>query len=108
MSRAAVARWQGALDLLRLVRRQPGITVRIGAVCLAGMVLMAWWTHWMYGSWNPRASYGATDLTDNSTITMIVNDADGGAPGMNRITDECKYDNNTAVTMVGMCAPPPK
>ena len=26
MSRAAVARWQGALDLLRLVRQQPGIT----------------------------------------------------------------------------------
>ena len=47
-------------------------------------------------------------VPDNSTITMIVNDAGGGAPGMNRITDECKYDNNTAVTMVGMCAPPPK
>jgi hypothetical protein len=51
----------------------------------------------------PRGS-----VPDNSTITMVVNDAGGGAPGMNRITDECKYDNNTAVTMVGMCAPPPK
>jgi hypothetical protein len=59
--------------LVGLRRRQLGITVRVGAVCLAGLVLMAWWTHWMYGSWNPRASYGATDLTDNSTMFSLVN-----------------------------------
>ncbi len=33
-SRAAVARWQGSLDLLRLVRRQPGITRAAAAQAL--------------------------------------------------------------------------
>ena len=47
-------------------------------------------------------------VPDNSTITMIVNDAGGGAPGANRIVDECKYDNNIATIQIGMCQPPPK
>ena len=34
MSRVAVARWQGALDLLRLVRREPGITRAAAAQAL--------------------------------------------------------------------------
>src|SRR5262249_31058814 len=33
-------------------------------------------------------------VPEGSNITMIVNDSGGGTPGSNRITDECKYDNN--------------
>jgi hypothetical protein len=47
------------------------------------------------------------DVPQGSTITMIVNDAGGGTPGTNRITDECKYDNNTATIVVPRCIPPP-
>jgi hypothetical protein len=39
---------------------------------------------------------------------MIVNDAGGGTPGTNRITDECNYENNSATITVPMCTPPPK
>jgi hypothetical protein len=53
-----------------------------------------------------------TDATNvpppGSTITMIVNDAGGGTPGSNRITDECNYENNTATTTIPMCIEPPK
>jgi hypothetical protein len=50
----------------------------------------------------------AAQVPPGSTITMIVNDAGGGQPGSNRIVDECKYENNTAVITIAMCAPPPK
>jgi len=47
-------------------------------------------------------------VPDGATITMIVNDAGGGTPGTNRITDECNYENNSATITVPMCTPPPK
>jgi hypothetical protein len=39
---------------------------------------------------------------------MIVNDAGGGAPGSNRIVDECNYVNNTATLQIEKCADPPR
>jgi len=45
-------------------------------------------------------------VPDGSTITMVVNDAGGGAPGANRLVDECNYDNNTTSTTIGVCNPP--
>jgi hypothetical protein len=50
----------------------------------------------------------AANVPPGSTITMVVNDAGGGAPGSNRIVDECNYANNTATLTIDMCIPPPK
>jgi hypothetical protein len=50
----------------------------------------------------------AANVPPGSTITMIVNDAGGGAPGSNRIVDECNYVNNTATLTIDKCIEPPK
>jgi hypothetical protein len=50
----------------------------------------------------------AANVPPGSTITMIVNDAGGGAPGSNRIVDECNYVNNTATLTIEKCIDPPK
>jgi hypothetical protein len=39
-----------------------------------------------------------------SALAVIV----GAAPGTNRITDECNYENNSATITVPRCIPPPK
>jgi len=39
--------------------RRPGIALRVGTPGLVSLVLLAFWTHWVYGSWNPTALYGA-------------------------------------------------
>ena len=43
--------------LVGIRRRSPAIVVRIGLASGAFLVLLVWWTHWMYGAWNPTASY---------------------------------------------------
>jgi len=50
----------------------------------------------------------AAQVPPGTTITMVVNDAGGGAPGSNRIVDECNYINNTSSVVIPMCLPPPK
>ncbi len=48
-----------------LLRRRPEIALRVGLVSGAMLGLMAVWTHWMYGSWDPSSGYRAGDFTDN-------------------------------------------
>jgi alpha-1,2-mannosyltransferase len=57
-----------------LRRRRPGITLRIAALGVVGVVAMSGWTRWMYGSWNPRSSYGVTDLTNDRTMFNLFNE----------------------------------
>jgi hypothetical protein len=40
-----------------LYRRDFRITLRVATLSGSFLALMAVWTHWMYGSWNPMASY---------------------------------------------------
>jgi hypothetical protein len=49
----------------------------------------------------------SANVPPGSTITMIVNDAGGGAPGATRIVDECNYVNNTATLTLEKCIDPP-
>ncbi|WP_344302305.1 hypothetical protein [Nocardioides bigeumensis] len=49
--------------ILGVGRREPGITWRIGLLSLASLVPMIVWTRWMYGSWNPMASYDTAVFT---------------------------------------------
>jgi alpha-1,2-mannosyltransferase len=44
--------------LLAWHRRQPRIVVVVGAISALFLVLLCTWTRWMYGSWDPTASYG--------------------------------------------------
>jgi alpha-1,2-mannosyltransferase len=50
--------------LVGLRRRAPGIVVKVGVASAAFLVLMVFWTHWMYGTWNPTASYDTTVFED--------------------------------------------
>lgn len=43
-------------------RRLPGLAARAGATALLSLALMAGWTRWMYGSWDPRSGYRAGDF----------------------------------------------
>jgi hypothetical protein len=45
-------------------RRDAMIVVRVGVASGAFLVAMSFWTHWMYGSWNPTASYDAGAFAD--------------------------------------------
>ncbi|MEO6512221.1 MAG: hypothetical protein ABIO16_14580, partial [Nocardioides sp.] len=49
----------GLLGLcLAIRRRNARIAVVMGAISIGFLALLGWWTHWMYGSWNPMSSYG--------------------------------------------------
>lgn len=54
-----------------LVRRTPAIVVRAGLASGAMLGLMACWTHWMYGSWDPSAGYRAGDFTGNVASYLV-------------------------------------
>jgi hypothetical protein len=58
-------------------RRSPMIVVRVGVASGAFLLAMSWWTHWMYGSWNPTASYDTTPFADyaKDNPLSIVNQA---------------------------------
>jgi alpha-1,2-mannosyltransferase len=45
-------------------RRSLGITLRTGLPGLASLAPLALWTHWVYGTWNPTALYGAGALSE--------------------------------------------
>jgi alpha-1,2-mannosyltransferase len=45
-------------------RRDLSIVLRVGVASGAFLLVMSWWTHWMYGSWNPMASYDTTPFAD--------------------------------------------
>jgi len=47
-------------------RRLPRIAVRAGAAALLSLALMAAWTRWMYGSWDPTSGYRAGDFGGNA------------------------------------------
>lgn len=47
-------------------RRLPGIAARAGAAALLSLALMAGWTRWMYGSWDPTSGYRAGDFGGNA------------------------------------------
>lgn len=44
--------------LLAIHRRNPRLLLAVGGVSAVFLALLCLWTHWMYGSWNPTASYG--------------------------------------------------
>jgi hypothetical protein len=50
--------------LVGLGRRRPRIVVRMGLVSGVFLGGMSLWTRWMYGSWNPTASYDTSPFTD--------------------------------------------
>jgi alpha-1,2-mannosyltransferase len=39
--------------------RRPGLAVRVGMPGVVSLFLLSLWTHWVYGSWNPTALFGA-------------------------------------------------
>ena len=43
--------------LMGLRRRSAAVVVRVGLASAFFLVLLSAWTRWMYGSWNPTASY---------------------------------------------------
>jgi len=43
--------------LLGWRRRDPRVTLAVGAISGLFLLLLCLWTRWMYGSWNPTASY---------------------------------------------------
>ncbi len=45
-------------------RRNPRVALEVGLVSGAFLLAMSWWTHWMYGSWNPTASYDTAPFAD--------------------------------------------
>lgn len=47
-----------------LSRRRPDIAVKVGVVSGAFLALICVWSQWMYGSWNPTASYDTTVFSD--------------------------------------------
>jgi hypothetical protein len=48
--------------LLGWWRRSPRITLTMGAISAGFLGLISVWTRWMYGSWDPIASYGSEDV----------------------------------------------
>jgi hypothetical protein len=44
-------------------RRSPVVVLRIGAASAAFLVLISLWTRWMYGTWDPTASYDTSAFT---------------------------------------------
>jgi len=45
-------------------RRDPRIALKTGSVSLVFLALLAWWTRWMYGTWDPTASYDTSVFAD--------------------------------------------
>jgi hypothetical protein len=53
------------LGLLVGVRRRSWtIVVKVGLVSSGFLLLISVWTHWMYGTWNPTASYDTSPFED--------------------------------------------
>ncbi|MFZ2015908.1 MAG: hypothetical protein WAV00_18995 [Nocardioides sp.] len=50
--------------LVGVRRRSPVIVTKVGLVSAAFLGLISVWTHWMYGTWNPTASYDTSPFTD--------------------------------------------
>ncbi|HCB02922.1 MAG TPA: hypothetical protein DEQ43_01420 [Nocardioides bacterium] len=54
--------------------RRPGIALRAGIPGLVSLVLLSLWTHWVYGTWNPTALYGAGAFSEvNKSLFDIEN-----------------------------------
>jgi alpha-1,2-mannosyltransferase len=58
-------------------RRDPMIAVRVGVPSTLFLAAMSIWTRWMYGSWNPTASYDTSPFVDYAETNRlsIVNQA---------------------------------
>jgi alpha-1,2-mannosyltransferase len=58
-------------------RRDPLLAVRVGLTSSIFLVAMSAWTRWMYGSWNPTASYDTSPFVDYAETNRfsIVNQA---------------------------------
>jgi|tagenome__1003787_1003787.scaffolds.fasta_scaffold20874603_2 hypothetical protein len=55
------------LGLLVSARRHDrDVVLRVGTASLAFLALMSVWTHWMYGSWKPTASYDTSAYVDHA------------------------------------------
>lgn len=52
-------------------RRQPSIAVKVGTASAGLLALMAVWTHWMYGRWNPSAGYRSGDFTGSAGLDLV-------------------------------------
>ena len=60
--------------LVGLRRRSPGIVLKVGVASVAFLVPMSLWTHWMYGTWNPTASYDTTvfqDYAEQNRLSIV-------------------------------------
>jgi hypothetical protein len=54
--------------------RRLDIAARVGAPGLLGLVLVAVWTRWVYGSWNPTKLYGAGSFSEvDKSVWDITN-----------------------------------
>jgi alpha-1,2-mannosyltransferase len=50
--------------LVGVGRRRLDIVLKVGLVSALFLALTSLWTHWMYGTWNPTASYDTTVFED--------------------------------------------
>jgi len=50
--------------LVGLRRRSPAVVLRVGLVSGVFLLLLSGWTRWMYGTWDPTASYDTSPFTD--------------------------------------------
>jgi len=50
--------------LVGVRRRSPVIVTEVGLVSGVFLALISVWTHWMYGTWDPTASYDTSPFTD--------------------------------------------
>ena len=52
--------------LVGLRRRSPAVVLRVGVASSVFLVLMSCWTRWMYGTWNPTASYDTGPFAEHA------------------------------------------
>ncbi|WP_426241411.1 hypothetical protein [Nocardioides sp. LHG3406-4] len=50
---------------LAFCRRRPAIALLVGVTAGTTLLLMAVWTEWMYGSWDPTSGYRAGDFSEH-------------------------------------------
>lgn len=57
--------------MVAISRRRPDIVLKVGVPSAAALGLEMAWTRWMYGSWNPTASYDASAFADYATRNRL-------------------------------------
>lgn len=67
--------------VLAILRRRPGIAIRIGIVSGLGLAGLCVWDRWMYGSWSPLASYEVARFSGQASDYA----SDGGRTLLNQL-----------------------